>query len=59
MLQQSSFLQRQMKAAVAVMVLLGTGWTIGVFMNIPQPKLQVTLQYLFIILNASQVTEVS
>lgn len=37
------------------MVLLGTGWVIGVFMNIPAPGMQVTLQYLFIIVNASQV----
>ena len=44
-----------MKAAVGVMVLLGTGWIIGVFMNIPEPSLQITLQYFFILLNASQV----
>ncbi|KAL5246778.1 hypothetical protein ACHWQZ_G018849 [Mnemiopsis leidyi] len=47
-------LLRQLKAAVGVMVLLGTGWVIGVFMNIPAPGMQVTLQYLFIIVNASQ-----
>ncbi|XP_063693507.1 uncharacterized protein LOC134825280 [Bolinopsis microptera] len=47
-------LMRQMKAAVGVMVLLGTGWVLGVFMNIPAPGLQITLQYLFIVFNASQ-----
>jgi hypothetical protein len=45
-----------MKAAVGVMVLLGTGWVIGVFMTVPTPGMQITLQYLFIIINASQVT---
>ena len=44
-----------MKAAVGVMVLLGTGWVLGVFMNIPAPGMQITLQWLFILINASQV----
>jgi len=47
-------LMRQMKAAVGVMVLLGTGWVIGIFMNIPAPGMQITLQWFFIVINASQ-----
>jgi hypothetical protein len=38
------------------MVLLGTGWIIGVFMTIPEPKTQIALQYVFILLNSSQVS---
>ena len=49
------YLQRQLKAAVGVMVLLGTGWVVGIFMNFPSPALQVILQYVFIALNATQV----
>ena len=47
--------QRQLKAAVGVMVLLGTGWFFGIFMSIPAPQFQVGMQYLFILLNSSQV----
>ena len=47
--------QRQIKAAVGVMALLGTGWTVGVFMTVPVASVQIALQYLFIVLNASQV----
>ena len=49
------FSQRQLKSAVGVMVLLGTGWFIGIFMSIPVPEFQVYMQYLFIILNSTQV----
>ncbi|XP_063676040.1 uncharacterized protein LOC134812503 isoform X2 [Bolinopsis microptera] len=45
---------RQLKAAVGVMVLLGTGWFFGIFMSIPAPQFQVGMQYLFILLNSSQ-----
>eukprot|EP00116_Pleurobrachia_bachei_P007272 sb/3467534/ len=47
---------RQLKAAVGVMVLLGTGWFIGIFMSVPVPEFQVYMQYLFIILNSTQGT---
>ena len=47
--------QRQLKAAVGVMVLLGTGWFFGIFMSLPAPQFQVGMQYLFILLNSSQV----
>ncbi|KAL5247689.1 hypothetical protein ACHWQZ_G019546 [Mnemiopsis leidyi] len=45
---------RQIKAAIGVMVLLGTGWLIGIFMTIPHPGTQISLQYLFILINSSQ-----
>ncbi|XP_063693463.1 adhesion G-protein coupled receptor G7-like [Bolinopsis microptera] len=51
---ESELLLRQIKAAVGVMALLGTGWLIGVFMTIPEPSTQITLQYIFILLNSSQ-----
>ena len=52
---KSLILQRQLKAAVGVMVLLGTGWFFGIFMSVPLPALQVGFQYMFILLNSSQV----
>merc|ERR1719171_35750 len=45
---------RQLKAAVGVMVLLGTGWFFGIFMTIPEPNMQVFMQYVFILLNSAQ-----
>ncbi|KAL5265842.1 hypothetical protein ACHWQZ_G006505 [Mnemiopsis leidyi] len=45
---------RQLKAAVGVMVLLGTGWFFGIFMSVPTPQFQVGMQYLFILLNGTQ-----
>jgi len=45
---------RQLKAAVGVMVLLGTGWFFGIFMSVPAPQFQVGMQYLFILLNSTQ-----
>lgn len=45
---------RQLKAAVGVMVLLGTGWFFGIFMSVPAPELQLGMQYIFIFLNGSQ-----
>ena len=47
--------QRQLKGAVGVMSLLGTGWFFGIFMSIPAPEFQVGMQYLFILLNSTQV----
>jgi len=47
-------LLRQLKAAVGVMVLLGTGWFFGIFMAVPAPQMQVAMQYMFILLNSSQ-----
>jgi len=51
---EKALLLRQIKAAVGVMVLLGTGWLFGVLMVIPEPNTQITLQYIFILLNSSQ-----
>ena len=48
--------QRRLKAAAGVMSLLGTGWVVGIFMTLPSPGIQIALQYLFIILNSSQVS---
>ena len=50
-----SLLQRRLKAAAGVMTLLGTGWFIGVFMALPGDGLQIALQYLFILMNSTQV----
>lgn len=48
-------LLRQVKAAVGVMVLLGTGWFFGIFMSIPgSMEAQLIMQYVFILLNSSQ-----
>jgi len=48
-------LLRQLKAAVGVMVLLGTGWFFGIFMSIPgSMEVQLAMQYVFILLNSSQ-----
>jgi hypothetical protein len=47
--------QRRLKGAVGVMSLLGTGWFFGIFMSIPAPEFQVGMQYLFILLNSTQV----
>ena len=49
--------QGQVKSAVMVMVLLGTGWVFGILMNIPEPSIQIILQYFFIVINSTQVSE--
>ena len=41
------------------MCVLGTGWFFGIFMSIPAPQFQVGMQYMFILLNSSQVSAVS
>ena len=49
--------QRRLKGAAGVMTLLGTGWFFGIFMSIPAPDFQVGMQYLFILLNSTQVSD--
>ena len=51
--------QRRLKAAAGVMSLLGTGWFVGIFMSLPSVEIQIALQYLFIILNSTQVSLLS
>ena len=53
------FFQRRLKAAAGVMSLLGTGWFVGIFMSLPSVEIQIALQYLFIILNSTQVSLIS
>ena len=53
------FFQRRLKAAAGVMSLLGTGWFVGIFMSLPSVEIQIALQYLFIILNSTQVSLLS
>ena len=55
LLSTSPLIQKQLKAAVGIMTLLGTGWIIGVFMYLPNPDFQIGMQYVFIILNSTQV----
>ena len=51
-----AWLQRRLKAAAGVMSLLGTGWFVGIFMSLPTVQIQTAMQYLFIILNSTQVS---
>ena len=37
------------------MTLLGTGWIVGVLMSVPSRDVQVVLQYIFILINSTQV----
>ena len=40
------------------MVLLGTGWFFGIFMSIPgSMEAQLAMQYIFILLNSTQVPD--
>ena len=44
-----------MKAIVGIMILLGTGWILGILMAGPKNDAQTTLAYFFIIVNSTQV----
>ena len=57
-LNTGKFQLRELKAATGLMTLLGSGWVMGAFMTIPDRHAQVTVQYMFIILNATQVCDI-